>query len=39
MALEFYGRKGEMEVLDRLWASSKEKFLVLGGRRRVGKTS
>src|SRR5258706_518806 len=39
MALEFYGRKGEMEVLDRLWASPREEFLVLYGRRRVGKTA
>jgi AAA+ ATPase superfamily predicted ATPase len=39
MALEFYGRKSEMEVLDSLLASPKEEFLVLYGRRRVGKTS
>lgn len=39
MALEFYGRKGEMEVLDRLWSSPREEFLVLYGRRRVGKTA
>ena len=39
MAFEFYGRTSEMEVLDRLWESSREEFLVLYGRRRVGKTA
>jgi AAA+ ATPase superfamily predicted ATPase len=39
MALEFYGRKSELDVLDRLWSSTREEFLVLYGRRRVGKTA
>jgi uncharacterized protein len=39
MAFEFYGRKSELEVLDGLWASTREEFLVLYGRRRVGKTA
>lgn len=39
MAFKFYGRKNELEVLDRLWASHREEFLVLYGRRRVGKTA
>ncbi len=39
MAFEFYGRTSEMEVLDRLWESSREEFLVLYGRRQVGKTA
>lgn len=39
MAFEFYGRTSEMEVLERLWSSSREEFLVLYGRRRVGKTA
>jgi len=39
MKSEFYGRQAELEVLDGLWASSKEEFLILYGRRRVGKTA
>jgi AAA+ ATPase superfamily predicted ATPase len=39
MKFEFYGRQNEMEILDGLWASSKEEFLILYGRRRVGKTA
>jgi AAA+ ATPase superfamily predicted ATPase len=39
MKSEFYGRQTELEVLDGLWASSKEEFLILYGRRRVGKTA
>ncbi len=39
MRHEFFGREREMEELDRLWASSKEEFLILYGRRRVGKTA
>ena len=39
MKFEFYGRQGELEILDGLWASSKEEFLILYGRRRVGKTA
>ena len=39
MTFEFYGRKSEMKVLDGLWASPRDEFLVLYGRRRVGKTA
>ncbi len=39
MAHEFFGRERELQELDRLWASSKEEFLILYGRRRVGKTA
>ncbi|CAG0965887.1 MAG: ATP-binding protein [Chloroflexi bacterium] len=39
MAFKFHGRESELEMLDRLWASRKEEFLVLYGRRRVGKTA
>ena len=39
MKSEFYGRQTELEVFDGLWASSKEEFLILYGRRRVGKTA
>jgi len=39
MKFEFYGRQGELEILDELWASPKEEFLILYGRRRVGKTA
>ena len=39
MAHKFYGRKIEMGILDRLWASHKKEFLVLYGQRRVGKTA
>lgn len=39
MAHEIFGREREMEELDRLWTSSKEEFLILYGRRRVGKTA
>lgn len=34
----FVGRKRELETLDELWRSPKAEFLVLYGRRRVGKT-
>lgn len=34
----FVGRKAELETLSRLWDESKAHFLVLYGRRRVGKT-
>jgi AAA+ ATPase superfamily predicted ATPase len=34
----FVGRQSEMEVINRLWQSDAAKFLVLYGRRRVGKT-
>ena len=32
------GRKTELEILDRVYKSSKSEFLILYGRRRVGKT-
>lgn len=35
----FIGREEEMELLQDLYASNKFEFLVLYGRRRVGKTS
>lgn len=34
----FVGRQRELALLDRLWASQKAEFLILYGRRRVGKT-
>lgn len=34
----FIGRERELRLLDRLWQSSKATFLILYGRRRVGKT-
>lgn len=39
MPHEFFGRDRELEELNRRWASSKEEFLILYGRRRVGKTA
>ena len=39
MKFEFYGRQSELQTLDELWASEKEEFLILYGRRRVGKTA
>lgn len=35
---EFIGRRSELELLDDLWQSSRATFLILYGRRRVGKT-
>ena len=35
---QFVGRTAELTLLDELYASSKSEFLVLYGRRRVGKT-
>lgn len=35
----FIGRKHELELLNDLWNSSKAEFLILFGRRRVGKTT
>ena len=32
------GRKNELEILDRVYGSKKSEFLILYGRRRVGKT-
>jgi len=39
MPHKFFGRERELEELNRLWASPKEEFLILYGRRRVGKTA
>ncbi len=38
MESKFIGRSNELALLDRLWESEKPQFLVLYGRRRVGKT-
>lgn len=35
---EIIGRRQELETLDRLYASQKSEFVILYGRRRVGKT-
>jgi hypothetical protein len=35
---DFYGRDFELELMDELWHSDKSEFLILYGRRRVGKT-
>jgi len=39
MAPIFVGRKNELATLDRLWDAGGAQFLVLYGRRRVGKTA
>ena len=39
MKFNFLGRKGELELLDRLWNSKNAEFLILYGRRRIGKTA
>jgi AAA+ ATPase superfamily predicted ATPase len=39
MKFEFHGREAELDILDQLWASSKSEFLIVYGRRRVGKTA
>ena len=39
METRFIGRTNELALLNRLWESEKSQFLVLYGRRRVGKTS
>ncbi len=39
MTHEFFGREQELQELDRWWALSKEEFLILYGRRRIGKTA
>ena len=39
MTLRFVGRKNELATLDRLWDASGAQFLILYGRRRVGKTA
>ena len=38
MAKTFIGRVGELEMLNRMWESSKAELIILYGRRRVGKT-
>ncbi|MCP4417444.1 MAG: ATP-binding protein [Chloroflexi bacterium] len=38
MAKTFIGRVGELEMLNRMWKSSKAELIILYGRRRVGKT-
>lgn len=35
----FMGRERELETLNRLYASNKFEFVVIYGRRRVGKTA
>ena len=39
MTYEFFGRQQELQELDRLWGSFKAEFLILYGRRRIGKTA
>ena len=39
MKFEFVGRQKELDLLEGLWASPKPEFLVLYGRRRIGKTA
>lgn len=39
MARSFVGRSRELQLLDELYASDKAEFLILYGRRRVGKTT
>ena len=39
MKFKFMDRKGELELLDQLWNSPHAEFLILYGRRRVGKTA
>jgi AAA+ ATPase superfamily predicted ATPase len=39
MKSKFLDRQNELEVLDARWASKKAEFLILYGRRRVGKTA
>lgn len=39
MRFPFLGREQELSLLDTLWAASGAQFLVLYGRRRVGKTA
>ena len=39
MKFKFLDRKRELELLDQLWNSSHAEFLILYGRRRVGKTA
>jgi AAA+ ATPase superfamily predicted ATPase len=37
--MAFIGRTNELQVLNRLWRSKRSEFLILYGRRRVGKTA
>jgi AAA+ ATPase superfamily predicted ATPase len=39
MKTAFIGRQKELSVLDQLWTSNRAEFLILYGRRRVGKTA
>ena len=39
MKFKFLDRAPELELLDRLWDSESAEFLVLYGRRRIGKTA
>lgn len=36
--MQFTGREAELEAIDRHWAADEARFLVLYGRRRIGKT-
>lgn len=36
--INFIGREAELELIEKLWKSSKATFFILYGRRRVGKT-
>ena len=36
--MKFVGRQRELEVLDEMWTAPQGRFLVLYGRRRIGKT-
>ena len=37
--IRFIDRKEEMEILGRDWKSQKSEFVVVFGRRRIGKTT
>jgi AAA+ ATPase superfamily predicted ATPase len=39
MKFSFHGREAELDVLSRLWDSPSAEFLIVYGRRRVGKTA
>ncbi|MFZ1043641.1 MAG: ATP-binding protein [Anaerolineales bacterium] len=39
MKFRFLGRQSELDLLDNLWNSERAEFLILYGRRRVGKTA
>jgi len=38
MTSNFVGRKEELELLTELWSSQRAAFLIVYGRRRIGKT-